>query len=213
MRNTLRILFVVIILMPCIDSYAQSFGIKGGLNLSNMLAKDNSQTYNSKMIPGIHVGAIFGIPLSGESIFLEPGIFFNMKGTKVQEGGYSETFSLNYLDIPLNLKAVFGSDMIKGYGTLGPYIGVGLSGKDKWSSTSGNDNGSETIKWGNDADNDLLKRLDFGVGIGAGVIFGNLLIGVNYNLGLANVSSDTSDGMKLNNKVLQISLGYLFGKK
>jgi len=113
----------------------------------------------------------------------------------------------------LNLKAVFGSDKIKGYGALGPYIGVGISGKDKWSSTSGNDSGSETIEWGNDADNDLLKRLDFGIGIGAGVIFGNVSAGVSYNLGLANISSDTSDGMKVKNKVLQISIGYLFGKK
>ena len=82
MKNTLRILLVVIIIIPRIDLYAQTFGIKGGLNLSNTLEKDNTQTYNDKMIPGIHLGATVGIPLSGESIFLEPGILFNMKGSK-----------------------------------------------------------------------------------------------------------------------------------
>jgi hypothetical protein len=213
MKNTLRILLVVIIIIPRIDSYAQTFGIKGGLNLSDMLTKDNTQTYSTKMIPGIHLGATVGIPLSGKSILFEPGIFFNMKGSKYQENEYSETLNLNYLDIPLNLKAVFGSDKIKGFGTLGPYIGIGLSGKDKWTYTTGGQSGSETVKWGSNADNDLLKRFDFGVGIGAGVIFGNLLAGVSYNLGLANISSDTSDGTKVKNKVLQISLGYLFGEK
>jgi len=203
---------VVIIFIPRIGCYAQTFGIRGGLNLSDLLVKDNTQTYSSHIIPGIHIGATVGIPLSGESIVFEPGVFFNMKGSKDEDGGYTETLNLNYLDIPLNLKAVFGSDKIKGYGAVGPYIGVGLSGKDKWS-YPGNDSGSESIKWGNDAENDMLKRFDFGIGIGAGVIYGNISAGISYNLGLANISSDTSDGTKVKNKVLQISFGYLFGEK
>jgi len=211
MKNTLRILLVVMIIMPRINLNAQTFGIKGGLNLSNTLEKDNTQTYNDKMLPGIHLGATIGIPLSGESIFLEPGILFNMKGSKWQETNYSETYVLYYLDIPLNLKVVFGSNKIKVYGTLGPYIGVGLSGKDSW--TNDAVKGSETIKWGNDANNDFLKRLDYGVGIGAGVIFSRVLVGIGYDLGLANIAADASGGYKIKNKVLQISIGYLFGEK
>ncbi|MGD0753828.1 MAG: porin family protein [Bacteroidales bacterium] len=211
MKNTLRILLVVMIIMPRINLNAQTFGIKGGLNLSNTLEKDNTQTYNDKMLPGIHLGATIGIPLSGESIFLEPGILFNMKGSKWQETNYSETYVLYYLDIPLNLKVVFGSNKIKGYGTVGPYIGVGLSGKDSW--TNDAVKGSETIKWGNDANNDFLKRLDYGVGIGAGVIFSRVLVGIGYDLGLANIAADASGGYKIKNKVLQISIGYLFGEK
>jgi len=82
MKKALKIFMVVIIFIPHIDSYAQTFGIKGGLNLSDLLLKDNTQTYNSDMITGIHIGATVGIPLSGESIIFEPGIFFNMKGSK-----------------------------------------------------------------------------------------------------------------------------------
>jgi Outer membrane protein beta-barrel domain len=211
MKNTLRLLLVVIIIMPRIDSYAQTFGIKGGLNLSNTLEKDNAQTYNDKMIPGIHLGATVAIPLSGESVFLEPGILFNMKGSKYQETNYSEKYVLYYLDIPVNLKVVFGSNKIKGFGTLGPYIGVGLSGKDTW--TLSGVKSSESIKWGNDANNDFLKRLDYGVGIGAGVIVSNVSLGIGYDLGLANIASDASGGYKISNRVLQISIGYLFGKK
>jgi len=211
MKNTLRILLVVMIIMPRIDLYAQTFGIKGGLNLSNNLEKDNTQSYNNKMIPGIHLGATVGIPLSGESIFLEPGIIFNMKGSKYQETNYSETYLLYYLDIPLNLKVVIGSSKIKVYGILGPYIGVGLSGKDSWTDTGVKK--SVTIKWGNDANNDYLKRLDYGVGIGAGVILSRVSVGFGYDLGLANIASDASGGYKINNRVLQISIGYLFGEK
>ena len=211
MKNTLRILLVVMIIMPRIDLYAQTFGIKGGLNLSNNLEKDNTQSYNNKMIPGIHLGATVGIPLSGESIFLEPGIIFNMKGSKYQETNYSETYLLYYLDIPLNLKVVIGSSKIKVYGILGPYIGVGLSGKDSWTDTGVKK--SVTIKWGNDANNDLLKRLDYGAGVGAGVILSSVSVGIDYDLGLANIASDASGGYKINNRVLQISIGYLFGEK
>jgi hypothetical protein len=211
MKNTLIILLVAMIIMPGIDLYAQTFGIKGGLNLSNIIEKDKTQSYNDKMIPGIHLGATVGIPLSGESILLEPGILLDMKGSKYVETNYSETYVVYYLDIPLNLKVVFGSNKIKVFGTLGPYIGVGLSGKDSW--TSAGVKKSETIKWGNDANNDLLKRLDYGVGIGAGVILSSVSVGIDYDLGLANIASDASGGYKINNRVLQISIGYLFGKK
>ena len=88
-----------------------------------------------------------------------------------------------------------------------------MSGKYKFTGPSARDNESEDIKWGNNPDTDHLKRLDFGVGFGAGVIFGNMTAGISYNLGLANISSDTSDGMTLKNKVFQISIGYLFGKE
>jgi hypothetical protein len=210
MKNALRILLVVILIMPCIESYAQTFGVKGGLTLPNMLYKDNSGTYNTNIIPGFHIGATVGIPLS-ESIFFEPEIILNMKGSKETEPQYSETLNLYYLDVPLNLKVVFGISKIKVFGTLGPYIGAGLSGKDSW--IDNGEKGSEAVKWGGDAENDLLKRLDYGAGVGAGAILSSVSIGISYYYGLANISSYTSDGTKVSNRVLQVSLGYLFGKK
>ena len=48
-----------------------------------------------------------------------------------------------------------------------------------------------------------------GLGFGAGVELGSLVVSLNYELGLANIE-DSSD-YKVKNKVLQISLAYMFG--
>ena len=70
---------------------------------------------------------------------------------------------------------------------------------------------TETIEWGSDAEEDDLKRLDFGVSIGAGVELNALQIGLFYNLGLANISSYTDDGATIQNRGLGLSVAWFFG--
>ena len=53
------------------------------------------------------------------------------------------------------------------------------------------------------------KRLDYGLGFGAGVELGPIVVSLNYELGLANIV-DSSDYTS-KNKVLQLSLAYMFG--
>ena len=64
-----------------------------------------------------------------------------------------------------------------------------------------------------------MKRFDYGLGFGGGVQFGSIVASVNYQLGLANMlepmSSEFFDlpDIKMKNKVFQISLAYMFGKR
>ena len=66
------------------------------------------------------------------------------------------------------------------------------------------------MKWGSD-DEDDFKRLDFGLGIGAGVAFNAFEVGLGYALGLANISSYTEGGSKASHKVFSVSVAYKFG--
>jgi len=66
--------------------------------------------------------------------------------------------------------------------------------------------------WGS-GEYDFLKRLDFGLTGGAGIEINFIQIDLSYGLGLANISSYTNDGDKINNRVLGIFLGYKFGGK
>ena len=56
-----------------------------------------------------------------------------------------------------------------------------------------------------------MKRLDMGLGFGAGVELGQIVFSLNYELGLANIIDSSPE--KLKNKVFQISLAYMFGAK
>lgn len=198
-------------------------GIIGGLNLSNMLIKDNEGTYSNdlKYKPGFHVGATAEFPISN-SVAFETGLLLSTKGFKesVKEtdiGAILESKSslnLLYLDIPLTAKAYYNIGASKIYGAFGPYIGFGLSGKSKSEATFNGETQSDEqdVNW-ESGDSDDLKRLDYGLTVGAGMEFNSFLIGLSYNLGLANISAVTDDGQKIKNKVFGLSIGYKFKSK
>lgn len=222
MKNLLKLLIVVIGFTMTTESYAQTFGVKAGLNLSNMLVEDDDDTYSDdfKVNPGFHVGATAEFPIT-ELFSFETGLLLSTKGFKVSEEEtfmgetvkYESKLNLIYLDIPLTAKASFDLGGARIYGVFGPYIGMGLSGKSKFEITAmgETETDEEDIKWGSDEDD--FKRLDLGLTMGAGVEISSIQIGLSYGLGLANISTYTDGGSKISNRVLGISVGYKFGRK
>jgi opacity protein-like surface antigen len=123
--------------------------------------------------------------------------------------------NLFYLDIPLTAKASFDLGDAKVFGLFGPYIGMGLTGQSKTVTTidGKTEKEKEDVEWGSEKGKSDLKRLDFGLTIGAGVEIDLFQIGLGYNLGLANISPYNDGGMKINNRVIGLSVGYKFGGK
>jgi len=199
------------------------FGIIGGFNLSNLLIKDNDGTNSNdfKYKPGFHVGVTAEFPIS-KSVAFETGLLFSTKGFisnfKGTDNGviFESKGSLNllYLDIPLTSKAYYNIGASKIYGVFGPYIGIGLSGKSKSEAIVNGvtQSDEQDINWGSGNSNEL-KRLDYGLTVGAGMELNSFLIGLSYNLGLANISSTTDYGQKIKNKVLGLSIGYKLKSK
>jgi hypothetical protein len=217
-------LFVVVIAFTMItdELLAQNFGLRGGLNLADMLLKDEDGSVDTKIKPGFHIGATAEFPIS-EILSFEAGLLLSSKGFKISEEIeiFGETykleqkFNLLYLDIPLAAKARFDVGGVKIYSVFGPYVGMGLSGKDKLKVTRNGVTEEEEerdIEWGSDDESDL-KRLDFGLTMGAGVEINSIQIGLTYNLGLANIVPFQEFGEKIKNRVLGISVGYKFGGK
>jgi hypothetical protein len=223
MKNFTKLLFFVIAFAMATESFGQTFGIRGGLNLSTQLVKDDNNTFsdNFKMNPGFHVGLTAEFPVT-EMFAFETGVLYSTKGYKIDEEtsvlgqtiktkGYA---NLGYIEIPLTLKVSSGTGGINIYGDLGPYIGMGISGKTKFdvtalgvTTTDKND-----VKWGS-GENDDFKSLDFGLTAGAGVKINAIQLGIYYDLGLANISPSTTNGRKINNRVLGLSMGIQFGGK
>lgn len=150
---------------------------------------------------------------------LETGLLLSTRGYKYTEQEssyeYSETATSYNINIPVTAKASFSVGGPKIYGLLGPYFRIGLSGKIKWNETECGITSSwtKTIKWGPDSENDDLKRFDFGLLAGVGAEINSFKIEMSYGLGMANISSYTGDSMKVKNRVLYISLCYVFGGK
>ena len=218
MKNLTKVLMILFLALFCYQTNAQTFGIKGGLNLANMLEKDDDDTYSNdySMNPGFHLGLTVDVPLN-DFLSFEPGLLLTTKGMKYEDDimGFDVKAKANlyYLDVPLTLKA--SHDLgggLKMFGAVGPYVGLGLSGKVKVTAEyqGEKETEEEDVEWGNDEDEDDFKRLDMGLTFGAGVEINSILVGISYDLGLSNISAYQDDGTTSKNRVLKFSVGYRF---
>ncbi len=221
MRIIFRIALVASLSLAYLGSNAQSFIVKGGLTLANMTIKDKNVTYSEdfKSKVGFHAGIAVDIPLFAGLSF-EPGAMFVTKGYKLEKSTTvagvtmkgEGTMNLNYIDVPLNLKYTLNLGNLNVWGSVGPYIGIGINGKSKASLTVGNDTKKEEadIKFGSD-DDDHLKMLDYGLGLGVGAEFNHIILGLYYNIGMANLSNIDTDDYSTKNGTFNITLGYRIG--
>lgn len=188
------------------------FGVKGGLNVSNLSVKDDGikVKYNPKQ--GIHIGAMVILPVSS-SVNIEPAVLYSTKGAKGDDNDenvvlYSdESFNINYFEVPINISyniKLSSTDNVSPFVFAGPYIGYAFSGKIKSQNTT------EKLEIGN-TNNDDFKPLDYGANFGAGVRFSNFHISAQYGIGLANIQPGNST-LKVLNGVLGLSIGYRFGR-
>ncbi len=223
MKNIISLFLIFLAYTLPNTTFAQTFGIKLGANMSTMMGKDDFETYddNWKLLPGFHVGPTAEFPIN-ESFSFETGLILMGRGIKVDL--HTEDFlngkidvegnlRLLYLDIPLTAKTSFPMGNNRLFALLGPYVGIGLTGKGKGDSTIGGvkESYEEDISWGSDADEDDYKRLDFGLNGGLGLLINAVEVGLFYSWGLANNTPDTSDGHVRRNRVFGLSAGYKFG--
>jgi len=214
----LTTLSFVFLILTIANSKAQTFKIKGGLNLANMLMKDEDGAFTEgkKTKLNLHAGIMAEQPIT-DLVSFETGLLLSEKGFKTDEDedDYSSRLNLLYADIPLTLKYTRDIESYKVYGIFGPYVGIGLSGKTKTTEkyNGRTETNKTSIKWGSDQNNDDLKRLDYGLTVGTGLVIDNIDLGISYDLGLANISPYTGEGVKIKNRILKFSIGYCFGSR
>jgi len=214
MKNLMKPLIMFIMFLIASESFAQTFGINAGCNLSNLIYKELYHAGNYidvvefKMKPGFNAGVTVEYYIK-EVFSIDLGLILSTKGCKIsfKDGTINSTGTRNlvYLDIPLTAKVYYNAGCAKIYGALGPYIGIGLGGK--WNTIETNNFYSGTISSSSNAF-DALNKLDFGLTAGVGVSIYSFQIGLSYGFGLANISA-YSDAI-YRNRVLGISLGYKF---
>jgi hypothetical protein len=214
------------------SSNAQSnVRIQAGLNLANVSVTENGRVDDANMLSSFQVGIIGDVHL-GSILYLQPGVLFTGKGSKVQNGtegtnGYfKQTFNPHYLEIPANVlvKAPLGAGS-SFFAGAGPYLAIGVGGKTK---TEGQTilGGQYSIERKIDFSNDdpttlneeegagfgIVKRFDYGLNGTAGIEGKSIVLGVNYGYGLAKLQSGSNSGEDNNNKnrVLSFTLGFKF---
>src|SRR5690606_24221882 len=176
-----------------LGAFAQSqplgYGIKAGVNFPTYHLS-NSDLDDLKSSTNFHVTGYLDAPLGG-NFYLQPGVSLQGKGAKFAESGdIKVTQNTMWLEVPVNAVAKFPTGAAGNFFVgAGPYVGFGLSGKNK---ISGGDSSISTdFKFGKDEDQ---KGVDFGLNFLAGYqLSSGLTLGAGYGLGLADIAPN-NDG-------------------
>ncbi|MDR0393560.1 MAG: PorT family protein [Tannerella sp.] len=198
LRKVLVVIAVAILTVGSAQAQFK-FGVRAGFNLTNLSFDQESGSLirsDTKFKPGFQIGAV-GDYSFGESFAIQPALVFATQGCAIKDSG--ETENLYYLQLPINAQYKLDLGKMKLLLQAGPYLGYGLGGK-----YEGED---ITMGGGDDAD---YKALDFGVGVGAGLQFGNIQAALGYNIGIIDI--DPSEYYSAKNSGLALTLTYLFGK-
>lgn len=210
-KSILTVLFALI----CTIGFAQvSFNVKAGLNLSSYIGENSD---NAKFKPGARVGVGMEYQFT-DMVSLQPSLFFSQKGAKYSgkfEGQITSAdaeLKINqlYLELPVNVQLRFNlTDNINFIAATGPYLACGVGGKAKLEGNAsiagiGGKTSDKISTFGDDGLD--LNRFDAGWNIGLGLEIGQILVGLDTQLGFCKLY----DGEAPHNANIGITVGYKF---
>lgn len=191
-----KFLMTAVLGMFALAGFSQvKWDAKVGMNFSNMTKIDES-----KALPGftLGVGMDYGF---NENWSLQSGLMISSKGFKFKEGDWKNKYRPIYLDIPILAAYKFNiSDNTKFVINAGPYLAIGLGGKNK-------ETDEEDIKLF-DKDGHDWKRFDLGIQYGIGLELSDRYL-INLT-GQNGFISPVDGGDDPKNMTFTIGVGYRF---
>lgn len=183
------------------------FAPEVGLNITTMKTSSNSTSSESKSLTGLKAGAFLEFQFS-KVVSLEPGIFYSRKGGEYQLFGATTTTTLDYVEVPVNLK--FSLPLGIGgrpFAYAGPYFAYGVSGERTVSSSLGSLSSDVNFGSGSAQTNPLDIGAQVGIGYQLPVI--GLYARAQYGMGFTNLSN-ASNTTTTNNSNFAVSVGWQF---
>ncbi|MBR0433397.1 MAG: PorT family protein [Bacteroidaceae bacterium] len=164
------------------DAY---FGLRLGLGLASVRTND-PYLDGGRVKAGLNIGAVGGFQIGRYvPLYLETGLYYLEKGGRGRDDGYSFTYGLHYLEVPLLFK--YRIDVTP-WTSVQPFAGVygavGVAGHIK-------DFGLREAY--SSFDDEGFRRWDGGLRLGLGLQWRHLYAEMAYDVGLANISHDYFD--------------------
>lgn len=199
-----KILILAIGVMFAGAAGAQTVGVKGGVNFSNII-KTNDKDFNTEFKPGLNAGLFVDIPIVKQLSFA-PELMFSQKGYKTSGnsllGGPNEySVTTNFIEVPI-LAKINPTSNFSIY--AGPQVSFLVSTKEKF--TTGSASYENTIR----NENDNLKKSLVGGVIGVGIGLTNQLsLQARYALDFQkNNENGSTETPIYKNQVIQTGLAY-----
>ncbi|MFZ4548560.1 MAG: outer membrane beta-barrel protein [Bacteroidales bacterium] len=214
----IKTLTVILLLLVTGVTYGQfSWGTKFGLGLSNMAMKGDAKpdySLKTRLVYAVGLYAEYGF---SENMAFQLNLSVSPKGTKYSTGDVNYKIRLSYfelqpsviINIPVGSTTLFAAP-----GLYYSFLGTGMLHADKAVLGVNGDEKDQTIYMGNDKEKDMMKATDFGINLAGGIDFKEFgRLGLQYELGMANLALITENSTSIKNSAFSIFLSYPFNKK
>ena len=191
-------------------TFAQQFGVKGGMNVAS-ISKDGTLSDTSSKI-GFNAGVFMNAPLA-ENFSIQPEVLYNDLGSKItygQNDNNSYSTNLGYISVPVMFQYNATPEF---YLEAGPQFSFLVNANNKLKDGNNNILVNDWTKLAKDN----LNTFDFGLGLGAGYYFTPQFgLTARYVAGMTKIGKDDNvygqPYKDSKNNVFQVGLAYKFAK-
>jgi Outer membrane protein beta-barrel domain len=192
MKNRIYTALILIFGVSLVTVQAQTteplqpqFGVKGGVNFSNMYTEDVD---DDNVLTSFNAGLYVNIPITS-SLSVQPEVLYSRKGSELTYDNLfasgTAKFKLNYIEVPVLLKVNLTDNFSI---HAGPYVAYLIDSQ----VTNESDGGGYDFE--SNFDNDDFNKFDAGLSAGLGFDFDSFGIGARYNYGLMKVGKERDFG-------------------
>ncbi|QCK15977.1 porin family protein [Mangrovivirga cuniculi] len=188
---------------------AQEFGARVGGNLSSINYSADGAGDDAKSLFGLQFGGTALLPIN-DNLKINASLLYTQAGERYEDGDATTKFIVNYLQLPVAVEYGFGGDQIKPFIQAGPYLGYAIGAKVKVD--GGDVSGEADLNVGNSEDDDIAP-MNFGFTLGGGVDIQKFRVGVNYDLGLSDLTpKDLQGDETAKTSVFSLNVSYFFNR-
>ena len=178
------------------DNVNTEFGVKGGLNMSNLYTDDAD---DENVLFGFNAGVYATLPVA-DFIAIQPELLFTTRGSKLEYDNAlaqgNVKLKLNYIELPLLVRVNITKNFNIHAGGYASYL------------VSAKSTGDGDFEFEDEYDTDDFNKFDAGIAAGVGVDFNPISVGLRYNYGLTTIEKDGDDSSDLKNSNLSLYLSY-----
>lgn len=210
MKRLFALAAVALLLAGSANAQAIKFGLKGGLNVTDM--KLSGDVFDASNRAGWFIGPTIKINLPLTGLGIDAAALYDYRSANVKydtSNAEEKTIKQQSLNIPINLRYGLGLGSTASlFFFAGPQFGFNV--------------GTKNFKW-NDTSNYALKKSNFSVNVGLGLsLLKHLELAANYNIAcgktaditplkaVQDVADTAVSKSKSRNNSWQISLAYYF---
>lgn len=163
------------------NSDEPQFGIKGGVNFSNIYS---TEVDDDNVLTSFNAGIYGSFPV-GDIISIQPELLYSRKGGELVYDNAIATgktqFKLNYIEVPVLLKVNITDNLSV---HAGPYFSYLIGAE------VNNDANGSAADFDDAYDNDDFNKFDVGISGGIGYDFNSIGIGARYNYGFSTIGKE-----------------------